>query len=1174
MTNKSNSVPKLIDDAPALKDRLGAHKRIAETLCTIIKSNKGGKTIALEGEWGAGKSTVINLTTQLLEKSKDHKVVLYDAWVHSGDPLRRAFLNSIIDALLSNKWLVKETHWLNTKEHLSRRRKDSIKTTTPTFTTFGQILLLLLLLLPLTGVVFSGLYMSMAKNGFDAFELLSITGIGLLVSGGISILPFLLVLLRALHAWCTGNKSTDWALILNKSSVTESTSTIETPDPTTIEFQSVFQEVVTEALDGNRNKLILVIDNLDRLPEDEAELVWSMLRSFIDNPAYKSAKWHERLWIVIPVALNKNQTTAGEIPDEFKFTKRGKFLEKVFQVKLSLPPPVLADWKNYLINLLWEAFLENEKEHFSNVHRIYEAYIQETRGTSQTSPTPRELVIFTNELVTMKIQWGEKFNIAYLAAYLLAARNKNVLSALQKREIPSLRTRRLLDSTDVTKEFATIYFNIEDGNKAQQLLLRPVIEESLIKGNEVPLINNLLADSGVEHVIESVLDELVDDWSRSNPDLLFNALIALNHVSNPADTTPSKSESEHPNIKYVFSNEFSKYIASQGINAINNWPALPASIDNCARGVCSLLELIQDNRVEIAVIDAIKRMAKLQNSTKETQDRTIPDAENIDSWTYGIKHIVRIPRIKSLLPINSNNPIQLPISPELWGNFCYEFDDNKHILSAFIPVAGLNQIKDYIINECIKQFKFSWNDHYAIKRELILSNHDFTNSISRAVTPQVFSQPVLTADFLESLLFTAFTLAKDSETTLASLPDIVNSGWLHHHLHAVATQNESECAAIIILTILKIRPDATLPAAVGNASAGQGFIQKVIAASPDVLAITDEVVSGISDLSMHRLLLDLSIKAAAAKPLISHATNILLESKEDLENIFSSFALTSVDAFASEVDAFSNAASNEKRNNTRIQSDIIRFNIQHRNLLTLYANETSLELKNTQLLNITLTEGGKDDKKFIQKCIGILQNVDELTWEKNIETYTWIVKTVEDLLGYRNKTNLGEPLRNALLSLAKKTIKSESAIKIETKHLVNLVNGLADVHKHSFADDVFGIVSQQNIDIAPLFWEKFGFAVSNAAQRLSIKGRTVRTVVKPMITRPDISGLKWFAGLLEDVGIKRIDDDEIAINDLVEAAISYIHQSNANQEMTECLKKIIILLDHADKLNTNDDIHK
>ena len=95
---------RLVPDEPSAIDEIsGAHQHIAKTIATLIKQSPGGKFIKLEGQWGAGKSTVVRLLVEELidkqdgEKNNDEFLIFqYDAWVHSGDHLRRAFLASFV----------------------------------------------------------------------------------------------------------------------------------------------------------------------------------------------------------------------------------------------------------------------------------------------------------------------------------------------------------------------------------------------------------------------------------------------------------------------------------------------------------------------------------------------------------------------------------------------------------------------------------------------------------------------------------------------------------------------------------------------------------------------------------------------------------------------------------------------------------------------------------------------------------------------------------------------------------------------------------------------------------------------------------------------------------------------------------------------------------------------
>ncbi len=76
------------------------HEKIANTLFDLIQSSDQGVTIGLEGGWGSGKSTVVNLLRKkLADLGDDTLFFIFDAWAHDGDPLRRIFLESLISEI-------------------------------------------------------------------------------------------------------------------------------------------------------------------------------------------------------------------------------------------------------------------------------------------------------------------------------------------------------------------------------------------------------------------------------------------------------------------------------------------------------------------------------------------------------------------------------------------------------------------------------------------------------------------------------------------------------------------------------------------------------------------------------------------------------------------------------------------------------------------------------------------------------------------------------------------------------------------------------------------------------------------------------------------------------------------------------------------------------------------
>ena len=120
---------RLLDDLPADSDEFGGHQKIAKALAQLVATEGGGRAVALTGPWGSGKSTIIELTRAELTKISagnpdEYHVFVFDAWAHSGDPLRRAFLEGLIGELIKCQWL-DEGQW-TTKELIALSGKQCL----------------------------------------------------------------------------------------------------------------------------------------------------------------------------------------------------------------------------------------------------------------------------------------------------------------------------------------------------------------------------------------------------------------------------------------------------------------------------------------------------------------------------------------------------------------------------------------------------------------------------------------------------------------------------------------------------------------------------------------------------------------------------------------------------------------------------------------------------------------------------------------------------------------------------------------------------------------------------------------------------------------------------------------------------------------------------------------
>ncbi|MCE5341298.1 MAG: KAP family NTPase [Planctomycetaceae bacterium] len=101
---------KLFDDLPLFEniekekqegkeeERFG-HWAYADALHQILKDNNKSLTIGLFGEWGTGKSTVINILQNKFKEDKDSKIrpVIFNAWRHQDDSFRRQLLIKVAE---------------------------------------------------------------------------------------------------------------------------------------------------------------------------------------------------------------------------------------------------------------------------------------------------------------------------------------------------------------------------------------------------------------------------------------------------------------------------------------------------------------------------------------------------------------------------------------------------------------------------------------------------------------------------------------------------------------------------------------------------------------------------------------------------------------------------------------------------------------------------------------------------------------------------------------------------------------------------------------------------------------------------------------------------------------------------------------------------------------------
>lgn len=500
-------------DDPTAEDFFGSRKRLAKTLLDIITKTQGGKTIGLVGEWGSGKSSLVkSLEDDLRDFSSDdciYELIVFDAWAHEGDPLRRVFLERLERHLMDCGWIQDK----RVSDALSCRTSLAIKDEGPSLTPRGQVIaaaifgsaaLLGFLAATRTSSLISQSYLLYGAAAAAALPLVAFLG---------SYLP---ESFRKRHG--TPEDPSDargdlLRIVLNKPTTTARTQTRSTPDPTSVDFEDHFRCLLGRALHEQTRELVLVVDNLDRIDPEQALSVWSTMRTFFDcQSESKNHSYLERLWLLVPFA---RQGVEGLF--EQGNAKSAHSLDKVFDFLVEVPPPISSQWRDYFLQQLARALPPHAES--PDLHTIYRLY--QLRSPSDDWPaTPRSAKRFVNKLVTVHHTWVHDIPLPTQALFVLL--NGQPVDFSNEDELSP--AERYLVGPDWRKDLVALYYGL-DPELALEAVVGPDMAKALETG-DVDALRKMKSLPAFASLFETVVLQGLESWRVSRPLTLFTAAAA------------------------------------------------------------------------------------------------------------------------------------------------------------------------------------------------------------------------------------------------------------------------------------------------------------------------------------------------------------------------------------------------------------------------------------------------------------------------------------------------------------------------------------------------------------------------------------------------------------------------------------------------------------------------
>lgn len=499
---EKNVYPRFLDNAPCGEDLFEgkSQQKIAANICNVIKTNKSCNIIGIDGSWGAGKSNLVGLLDKTLSPDGYH-FFIYDSWGHQEDLQRRSFLEELTEDLTEKEIVPKV--WVSKLDKLLAKAKRTESKKVPKLSIGIIIAALAILITPLFKSI-SDKVDKVDKIPHHYAWSLFVLCIPLLFIIGL-LISFIVQEKNATIAEKVKRAFTRLFLeYQNKLEEETRYEVISEDEPSVRKFRNWMWEI---SKDLGSKKLILVFDNMDRLPQKKVQELWSSIHVFFCEHSYDNIK------VIVPFD-REHIKLAFKSEDNDKKQYGDDFINKSFNVVYRVSPPILSDWKNYFAAKWKEAFGEDDSAGNSvNVLQIFDLLSEEI--------TPRRIIAFINEFVSIKLTIRDTVPNNYIALFILGK------TAIVKKPIDEIISPTYLkglsylyaDDEELPKFIASLYYQVEP-NKAIQIIFTERIKKALNEN----AVNELEKISSIPEFYDILETAIVDVANYENAILALNKL--------------------------------------------------------------------------------------------------------------------------------------------------------------------------------------------------------------------------------------------------------------------------------------------------------------------------------------------------------------------------------------------------------------------------------------------------------------------------------------------------------------------------------------------------------------------------------------------------------------------------------------------------------------------------
>lgn len=387
-----------------------AHMKLAEVIANEIETDKKCTILGIDGGWGAGKSNLVGMIEKYLTNETEHPELkgkyyffTYDAWGHQNDLPRRSILEDLTSFLTVDNDVLNDKKWKERLDNLLAKKKSTKTKIVPSLNFAIITISLMVALTPVISAIADSMPLVAMRIVFTS----------LVYAGPIAFVIWKQIATMKKHGQkisCETFFSELFLLYKDKVKEDVKFETISEKEPSTKQFKEWMNNIDDDLCEKDK-RLIIVIDNMDRLPKLKVQELWAAIHSFFSEIQYDNIKVivpFDRLHIRNAFQTEDIKDTSNE--DAKCATIYGDdFINKTFYIVYHVSPPILSGWKHYFVHQWKEAF-GNEYVLDNAILQVYDMLTEEH--------TPRKIVAFINEFVTMKRIADEAIPNKYIALFI------------------------------------------------------------------------------------------------------------------------------------------------------------------------------------------------------------------------------------------------------------------------------------------------------------------------------------------------------------------------------------------------------------------------------------------------------------------------------------------------------------------------------------------------------------------------------------------------------------------------------------------------------------------------------------------------------------------------------------------------------------------------------------